>query len=127
MNGIFFGTHVPSPKSHDQFTAPCVKAVKATCFPSTLWNISADNGNVGLEFGMGDIYDDEFTFYLVGAYKHDVKEDGDLSEGSYLNMSATVVMVSSMTTAKTMVYALPPIRRKPELLSRTTKRKTLAT
>ena len=84
-------------------------------------------GIFDLEFGMGDIYDDEFTFYLVGAYKHDVKEDGDLSEGSYLNMSATVVMVSSMTTAKTMVYALPPIRRKPELLSRTTKRKTLAT
>ena len=33
-------------------------------------------GIFDLEFGMGDIYDDEYTFYFDGAYKHDVKEDG---------------------------------------------------
>ncbi len=33
-------------------------------------------GIFDLEFGMGDIYKDEFTFYFDGSYKHDVKDDG---------------------------------------------------
>jgi hypothetical protein len=33
-------------------------------------------GIFDLEFGMGDIYKDEFTFYYDGSYKHDVKNDG---------------------------------------------------
>lgn len=33
-------------------------------------------GIFDLEFGMGDIYKDEFTFYYDASYKHDVKEDG---------------------------------------------------
>lgn len=32
-------------------------------------------GIFDLEFGMGDIYKDEFTFYYDGSYSHDVKED----------------------------------------------------
>jgi hypothetical protein len=33
-------------------------------------------GIFDLEFGMGDIYKDEYTFFFDGSYKHDVKEDG---------------------------------------------------
>lgn len=33
------------------------------------------DGIFSTEFGMGDIYKDEFTFYYDGSYKHDVKED----------------------------------------------------
>jgi hypothetical protein len=33
-------------------------------------------GIFDLEFGMGNIYKDEFTFFYDGAYQHDVKEDG---------------------------------------------------
>ncbi len=33
-------------------------------------------GIFDLEFGMGDIYKDEYTFYYDGSYSHDVKEDG---------------------------------------------------
>ncbi|MFV0591568.1 MAG: PKD domain-containing protein [Draconibacterium sp.] len=33
------------------------------------------DGIFNTEFGMGDIYKDEFTFYYDGSYKHDVKED----------------------------------------------------
>lgn len=33
-------------------------------------------GIFDLEFGMGDIYKDEFTFFFDGTYKHDVKDDG---------------------------------------------------
>ena len=33
-------------------------------------------GIFDLEFGMGDIYKDEYTFFHDGTYKHDVKEDG---------------------------------------------------
>ena len=33
-------------------------------------------GIFDLEFGMGDIYKDEFTFFYDGSYEHDVKEDG---------------------------------------------------
>ncbi|MBN1986911.1 MAG: PKD domain-containing protein [Prolixibacteraceae bacterium] len=33
-------------------------------------------GIFDLEFGMGDIYKDEFTFYNDGSYTHDVKNDG---------------------------------------------------
>ena len=33
-------------------------------------------GIFDLQFGMGDIYKDEFTFYFDGSYRHDVKEDG---------------------------------------------------
>lgn len=32
-------------------------------------------GIFDLEFGMGDIYKDEYTFYFDGQYRHDVKED----------------------------------------------------
>lgn len=34
------------------------------------------DGIFSTEFGMGDIYKDEFTFFYDGSYKHDVKEDG---------------------------------------------------
>ncbi|MCK3682830.1 PKD domain-containing protein [Maribellus sp. YY47] len=34
------------------------------------------DGIFNTEFGMGDIYKDEFTFYYDGSYKHDVKADG---------------------------------------------------
>jgi hypothetical protein len=34
------------------------------------------DGIFNLEFGMGDIYKDEFTFFYDGSYVHDVKEDG---------------------------------------------------
>jgi hypothetical protein len=33
-------------------------------------------GIFDLEFGMGDIYKDEFTFFFDGSYEHDVKDDG---------------------------------------------------
>ena len=33
-------------------------------------------GIFDLEFGMGDIYKDEYTFFYDGSYKHDVKNDG---------------------------------------------------
>jgi hypothetical protein len=33
-------------------------------------------GIFDLEFGMGDIYKDTYTFYFDGSYKHYVKEDG---------------------------------------------------
>jgi hypothetical protein len=33
-------------------------------------------GIFDLEFGMGDIYKDEFTFFYDGSYRHDVKADG---------------------------------------------------
>ncbi len=33
-------------------------------------------GIFDLEFGMGDIYKDTYTFYFDGSYKHDVKDDG---------------------------------------------------
>ncbi len=33
-------------------------------------------GIFDLEFGMGDLYKDEFTFFYDGSYVHDVKEDG---------------------------------------------------
>jgi len=33
-------------------------------------------GIFDLQFGMGDIYKDEYTFYFDGRYRHDVKEDG---------------------------------------------------
>lgn len=33
-------------------------------------------GIFDLNFGMGDVYKDEFTFYYDGSYKHDVKADG---------------------------------------------------
>ncbi|MGC1244412.1 MAG: PKD domain-containing protein [Chryseosolibacter sp.] len=33
-------------------------------------------GIFDLEFGMGDIYKDEYTFFFDGSYSHDVKEDG---------------------------------------------------
>ncbi|HLT93044.1 MAG TPA: PKD domain-containing protein [Membranihabitans sp.] len=33
-------------------------------------------GIFDLEFGMGDVYKDEYTFYFDGRYRHDVKEDG---------------------------------------------------
>ena len=33
-------------------------------------------GIFDLEFGMGDIYKDEYTFFYDGGYSHDVKEDG---------------------------------------------------
>lgn len=34
------------------------------------------DGIFNLQFGMGDIYKDEFTFFFDGSYIHDVKEDG---------------------------------------------------
>lgn len=34
------------------------------------------DGIFSTEFGMGDVYKDEFTFHYDGSYKHDVKEDG---------------------------------------------------
>lgn len=40
-------------------------------------------GIFDLEFGMGDIYKDEFTFFYDGSYQHDVKEDG-ASFGGYV-------------------------------------------
>lgn len=39
------------------------------------------DGIFSTEFGMGDIYKDEFTFYYDGSYKHDVKEDGGSFSG----------------------------------------------
>lgn len=33
-------------------------------------------GVFGLEFGMGDVYKDTYTFYYDGSYKHDVMDDG---------------------------------------------------
>ena len=33
-------------------------------------------GIFDLEFKMGDVYKDEYTFFFDGSYKHDVKEDG---------------------------------------------------
>lgn len=40
-------------------------------------------GIFDLEFGMGDIYKDEYTFFYDGAYQHDLKEDGG-SFGGYV-------------------------------------------
>lgn len=34
------------------------------------------DGIFNLQFGMGDIYKDEYTFFYDGSYVHDVKEDG---------------------------------------------------
>ncbi len=34
------------------------------------------DGIFNTEFGMGDIYKDEFTFHYDGSYSHDVKDDG---------------------------------------------------
>jgi PKD repeat protein len=34
------------------------------------------DGIFNTEFGMGDVYKDEFTFHYDGSYSHDVKEDG---------------------------------------------------
>jgi len=33
-------------------------------------------GILDLALGMGEVYDDEFTFHYDGSYSHDVKEDG---------------------------------------------------
>ena len=33
-------------------------------------------GVFGLEFGMGDVYKDTYTFFYDGSYKHDVMDDG---------------------------------------------------
>lgn len=38
-------------------------------------------GIFGSALGMGEIYDDEFTFYFDGDYKHDVKADGAAFSG----------------------------------------------
>lgn len=38
-------------------------------------------GIFDLEFGMGDIYKDTYTFYFDGSYKHDVKADGAAFSG----------------------------------------------
>ena len=46
-------------------------------------------GIFSTQFGMGDIYKDEFTFFYDGKYKHDVKEDGG-SFGGYLYNMATL-------------------------------------
>jgi len=40
-------------------------------------------GIFDLEFGMGDVYKDEYTFFFDGNYQHDVKEDGG-SFGGYV-------------------------------------------
>lgn len=40
-------------------------------------------GIFDLEFGMGDVYKDEYTFFNDGSYQHDVKEDGG-SFGGYV-------------------------------------------
>ena len=40
-------------------------------------------GIFDLEFAMGDLYKDEFTFHYDGSYEHDVKEDGG-SFGGYV-------------------------------------------
>lgn len=45
-------------------------------------------GIFNTEFGMGDIYKDEFTFFFDGSYKHDVKEDG-ASFGGFVYEYAT--------------------------------------
>jgi hypothetical protein len=43
-------------------------------------------GIFDLQFGMGNIYKDEFTFYHDGKYVHDVKEDGGSFGGYLFNM-----------------------------------------
>lgn len=39
------------------------------------------DGIFSTEFGMGDIYDDTYTFFPDGSYVHDVKEDGGTFSG----------------------------------------------
>lgn len=43
-------------------------------------------GIFDLEFGMGDIYKDEFTFFYDGSYNHDVKSDGAAFGGIVLQL-----------------------------------------
>lgn len=47
------------------------------------------DGIFSTEFGMGDVYKDEFTFYYDGSYKHDVKEDGGSFGGLVYEMVNT--------------------------------------
>ncbi|HPE76236.1 MAG TPA: PKD domain-containing protein [Draconibacterium sp.] len=47
------------------------------------------DGIFSTEFGMGDVYKDEFTFYYNGDYKHDVKEDGGSFGGLVYEMVNT--------------------------------------
>lgn len=46
-------------------------------------------GIFDLQFGMGDIYKDEFTFFYDGTYKHDVKADGASFGGVVFQMVTT--------------------------------------
>ncbi len=46
-------------------------------------------GIFDLEFKMGDVYKDEFTFSFDGSYKHDVKEDGGAFGGIVYQYATT--------------------------------------
>ena len=46
-------------------------------------------GIFDLEFGMGDVYKDEYTFFYDGSYKHDVKEDKASFSGLVFEMVTT--------------------------------------
>ena len=38
--------------------------------------LAIPQGAFDLELGMGEVYEDEFTFHVDGSYEHDVKDDG---------------------------------------------------
>ncbi len=46
-------------------------------------------GIFDLEFKMGNVYKDEFTFFFDGSYKHDVKEDGGAFGGIVYQYATT--------------------------------------
>ncbi|SHF22259.1 PKD domain-containing protein [Mariniphaga anaerophila] len=47
------------------------------------------DGIFSTQFKMGDIYEDEFTFYYDGSYQHDVKEDGASFGGLVFEIAST--------------------------------------
>ncbi|MFS4418028.1 PKD domain-containing protein [Maribacter sp. 2307ULW6-5] len=60
--------------SHSEFDYFATADPDLTPVPGTPVPLSA--GIFGAGLGMGEVYQDEFTFHFDGTYRHDVKEDG---------------------------------------------------
>lgn len=69
-------------------------------------------GIFDLEFGMGDVYKDEYTFFYDGRYKHDVKEDGASLSGLVYEMVTTGG--AGIVNANGKKYGLCIAKYKPE-------------
>lgn len=69
-------------------------------------------GIFDLQFGMGNIYKDEFTFYHDGKYVHDVKDDGGSFGGYLFNM--VTGGPSSVINANGAAYGLCIAKFTPE-------------